>query len=69
MTSDLTTLLPRQPVPPLAVALVGGGRFQLSEERPATFTLIVFYRGATAQFAAATSSRSRRVWTTSQHAG
>ena len=45
MTSDLTTLFPRQPVPPLAVPLAGGGSFHLSEEQPGSFTLVVFYRG------------------------
>jgi peroxiredoxin len=36
---------PRQPVPPLDVALVGGGRFALAENPPKAFTLILFYRG------------------------
>jgi peroxiredoxin len=45
MMSDLTTLFPRQPVPPLAVPLVGGGRFQLEEVQSGAFILIVFYRG------------------------
>jgi len=45
MTSDLTTLFPRRPVPRLAVALAGGGQFRLDEDLPGTFTLIVFYRG------------------------
>ncbi|MFF9818651.1 peroxiredoxin-like family protein [Streptomyces sp. NPDC014006] len=36
---------PRQPVPALDVPLVGGGRWVLSEQRPETFTLVVFYRG------------------------
>lgn len=45
MPSDLTTLFPRQPVPPLRVPLAGGGSFALSEERPTAFTLITVYRG------------------------
>jgi peroxiredoxin len=45
MPSDLTTLFPRQPVPSLTVPLAGGGSFELSDENPAAFTLIVFYRG------------------------
>lgn len=36
---------PRQPVPPLDVDLVGGGRFSLASERPERFSLVVFYRG------------------------
>jgi peroxiredoxin len=38
-------LMPNKPVPALDVALVGGGRFKLSAQRPETFSLIVFYRG------------------------
>jgi peroxiredoxin len=38
-------LVPRQPVPALALPLVGGGRFVLGAEPPARFDLIVFYRG------------------------
>ncbi|MDP1731093.1 MAG: peroxiredoxin-like family protein [Devosia sp.] len=45
MSTDLTTLFPRQPVPRLRTALAGGGTFDLSEERPGTFSLVVFYRG------------------------
>ena len=40
-----TPLVPRQPVPDLAVPLVGGGTFRLSEERPQHFTMVVVYRG------------------------
>lgn len=43
--SDIHPLVPRQPVPPLAVPLAGGGRFELSAENPKAFTLVVFYRG------------------------
>jgi peroxiredoxin len=43
--SDITPLVPRQPVPPLAVPLAGGGKFDLATESPEKFTLIVFYRG------------------------
>jgi peroxiredoxin len=38
-------LMPRQPTPDLSLPLIGGGRFQLSEERSARGTLICFYRG------------------------
>jgi peroxiredoxin len=38
-------LMPNQTVPDLNVALVGSGRFRLSEQRPRAFTLIAFYRG------------------------
>ena len=43
--TDLTPLFPRQPVPALKVALVGGGTFDLAAETPDQFTLVVFYRG------------------------
>lgn len=36
---------PRQPVPPLDVALAGGGRWVLAEQEPDRFGLVVFYRG------------------------
>lgn len=44
---DLVPLLPRQSAPKLEVPLVASGnvKFSLSEETPANFTLIVFYRG------------------------
>jgi len=38
-------LIPNQPVPELDLPLVSGKRFRLSEEKPAAFTLVVFYRG------------------------
>jgi peroxiredoxin len=38
-------LTPTQSVPPLAVPLVGGGRFDIAESRPKTFTLVAVYRG------------------------
>ncbi len=38
-------LVPGQPVPPLSVELVGGGRLALGDEPPAQFDLLVFYRG------------------------
>jgi len=40
-----TALVPRQPVPALALPLVGGGRFVLGASPPERFDLIVFYRG------------------------
>jgi peroxiredoxin len=43
--TDISPLVPRQPVPPLAVALAGGGKFDLATESPDKFVLIVFYRG------------------------
>lgn len=43
--TDLTPLVPRQTVPPLAVPLAGGGRFDIATEAPERFTLIVVYRG------------------------
>jgi hypothetical protein len=36
---------PRQPVPPLQVPLLGGGRFDLAQQTLDRFSLIVFYRG------------------------
>ena len=42
---DLVPLMPRQPVPALDVALAGGGRYGLAQERPAIASLVVFYRG------------------------
>jgi peroxiredoxin len=45
MPSDLTTLFPCQPAPPLSVPLTGGGSFALSDEQPTACTLITFYRG------------------------
>lgn len=43
--ADLIPLFPRQPVPPLEVQLVEGGSFDISRQTPASFTLVVFYRG------------------------
>lgn len=43
--SDISPLLPRQPVPALDFPLVGGGTFSLAEARPERFTMLVFYRG------------------------
>jgi AhpC/TSA family len=43
--STMTPLIPRLPVPDLAVSLVGGGRWRLSEQRPKSFTMVVVYRG------------------------
>jgi peroxiredoxin len=42
---DIVPLLPRKPVPPLSVPLIGGGHFDLASENPKNFTLVVFYRG------------------------
>lgn len=38
-------LYPRQQVPALKVPLVGGGSFNLADEKPEHFTMVVFYRG------------------------
>jgi peroxiredoxin len=43
--SDITPLIPRQPVPALSVPLAGGGKFDLAGEQPQKFTLVLFYRG------------------------
>ena len=43
--TDISALIPRQPVPPLAVPLAGGGRFDLTAETPKNFIMVVFYRG------------------------
>lgn len=41
----MTRLMPREPVPSLTVATVGGGRWTLNQPAPANFTMLVFYRG------------------------
>lgn len=43
--ADLTPLFPRQPIPKLKLPLLDGGTFNLASEKPAHFTLVVFYRG------------------------
>jgi peroxiredoxin len=43
--TDITPLVPRQPVPPLSVPLVGGGRFDIAAEPAERFILVLFYRG------------------------
>lgn len=45
MTGSFPHLLPRKPVPQLRVPLAGGGTFDLAAEKPANFSLVVFYRG------------------------
>jgi peroxiredoxin len=42
---QLNALIPRQPVPPLDVALTAGGRFVLGAPPAERFDLVVFYRG------------------------
>jgi peroxiredoxin len=37
--------MPRQPVPPLTVPTLAHGDFVLADQRPAQFTMLVFYRG------------------------
>jgi peroxiredoxin len=44
MTS-IKPLFPRQAVPALEVATLGGGTWKLAEQKPENFTLVVFYRG------------------------
>jgi len=39
------SLMPNQAVPALELDVVGGGRFSPSQERPAKFLMVVFYRG------------------------
>ncbi len=39
------SLKTRRPVPDLAVATLGGSRWDLAEQRPENFSLVVFYRG------------------------
>lgn len=41
----MTKLNPTQRVPKLEVATIGGGIWKLSEQKPAEYTLIEFYRG------------------------
>ena len=43
--SPLTPLLPRRPVPELAVPTVGDAQWRLADQHPENFTLVVFYRG------------------------
>lgn len=43
--TDQAILYPRQQVPKLIAPLVGGGTFDLSQEAPENFTMVVFYRG------------------------
>ena len=51
--SNIATLIPRQQVPSLEVATVGGGTWQLADQSPKNFTMVVFYRGLLhARFAA-----------------
>ena len=38
-------LMPASPAPALKLPLVGGGTFDLAEEKPENFTMVLFYRG------------------------
>lgn len=40
----MTKFLPRQPAPSLAFDLAGGGHWDLADQAPAAFTMIIFYR-------------------------
>jgi alkyl hydroperoxide reductase subunit AhpC len=42
---DFRPLIPRQPVPPLDISVVGAGPWRLSDQKPEKFSLVVFYRG------------------------
>jgi len=44
-TQPLSSLMPRQAVPPLQVPTLDHGSFTLSEDAAPNFTLVVFYRG------------------------
>jgi peroxiredoxin len=46
-TAPATTgrLRPRDPAPPLEVELLSGGTYVLARQRPARFSLVVFFRG------------------------
>ena len=41
----ISPLFPRQPVPDLAVRLIGGDTWRLSQRHPQHFTMVVVYRG------------------------
>lgn len=43
--SQQNTLIPRQPVPDLAVDTLDQGTWRLADQKPERFTMIVFYRG------------------------
>ena len=43
--TDISPLVPRQPVPRLTVALAGGGKFDFDTEAPQKYILVLFYRG------------------------
>jgi hypothetical protein len=67
--TDLVTLFPRQPAPSLVVDLIGGGVFNLAEEKPATFTLLALYRGLHCPISRASSGNSTPSSTNSRSAG
>ena len=43
--TDLRPIIPRQKPPALVVPLAGGGTYDLAQERPKLFSMVVFYRG------------------------
>lgn len=45
MANTITPLVPRQSVPTLEVATWDGDRWNLADQKPERYTLIVFYRG------------------------
>lgn len=45
MSISFPHLLPRQAVPELRVPVIGGRTYDIRKEAPATFSLVVFYRG------------------------
>ena len=43
--SAITPVMPRQQAPKLEIDLVGGGTWNLADQTPENFTLVVVYRG------------------------
>lgn len=41
----MTTLVPNEPAPALSISTTAGTAWTLSDQKPGTFTMIVFYRG------------------------
>lgn len=45
MTNDIQTLIPRQPVPELTLPAIGEENWSLTNEKPDSFSILIFYRG------------------------